>query len=280
VCVCVSDMISLSALATSRLHQQAKTQSTSDVSPYKPTLRQLEAYFAWIKACGGWENKPDFPAWDGLSSTAKMRFHKTVDRSENDRFSGGQYDGPYSGFDIDVILRTQNNSKKWSIEHVLPRSKVNGRNTGKAENDWFGWDVATRGRNSQRGNLPLVLWPTPSLSIGVVNFDGEKHYNPLEEHKARLARRWIYSRATYGLDDSLAPPSDAQRKHAREIGALCSSASLSYAEKRLHSFLTTRVEQELGKDWKNPLNTSPEHRKLFLDNEEFLGFVFQLRNFQ
>lgn len=266
--------MSLSALALWKLHDASSAESAR----YRPTLGQLASYFKWIKACGGWENKPAFPPWKSLDSDDKMAFHRTVDRSENDRFSRGQYEGPYSGLDIDVILRTENYSKKWSVEHVLPRSLVNGREGGAAENDWFGWDVAARGKNSERGNLPLVLWPWPELRVGVVDIEGETHYNPLEEHKARLARRWIYTRATYALDDSIAPPSNAQKKHSRDIAALCIATPLSYAEKRLHSFLSKRVEDELGKAWENPLNRSPEDRTLFLRDPEFLAVVFQERS--
>jgi hypothetical protein len=146
----------------------------------------------------------------------------------------------------------------YSIEHVVPRSMVNGKSPGRAEDDFFGWDLADRHANSDRSNLPLVLWPLQHISgRGRVWISGELHYNPLEEHKARLARRWIYIRCTYFLDDDIDLPSDAQQKNIKLIieTAKTRNSTQRYAEERLHMFLVQRCKSEYSVDWKNPLET-------------------------
>lgn len=265
----------MTELALCKLRETVDGTHASGVDRFEPTLRQLAAHVEWIRACGGWRNKPVFPPWSSLSSDDKMAFHKTVDESENDRFSRGQYFGPYCGLDIDQILAAEQPARRWSIEHVLPRSKINGRAPGAAENDWFAWDVATRGANARRGNLPLVLWPTPGEPVGVVIYDGERHFNPLEEHKARLARRWTYCRATYALEDALERPSRAQVYNRERIARLCAETAVGYAEERLHLFLIERVKKEFDKTWKNPLNGTIQDRRTFLSDEAFLDLIFQ-----
>jgi hypothetical protein len=199
----------------------------------------------WHALCGS-----RLPSWVRFGSSAeKKAFRLLADRSENDRFSAGQYQLPYSGDDVDTMFR----DRTWSIEHVLPRSLVNGRAPGAAEDDPFGWDVATRSMNSKRSNLPLVLWDAPAVPVGRVDIGGVPHFNPLAEHRDRLARRWLYLRATYAEVDALDPPSAAQRAHADAIVALVARSRLSYAEGRLHGLLEERVKEKYGVEWSNPL---------------------------
>ena len=229
------------------------------------------AWEKWIEACtaaGGYYSRPDFKIWKYVKGKEKRKFYDLINRAENDRFSNGQYQGPYSADDIDVIMK----NKKWSIEHVLPRFLVNGRAPGEAEEDWLGWDVADRDANSARSSLPLVLWPTPDLPAGRVRIDGVVHYNPIEEHKARLARKWLFLRATYSNVDCLEPPSAAQKIHALETIKNVRSVRIGYAESRFQVFLQEYVAERFKTTWKNPLyGANPE---LFLDNEEWRALVF------
>lgn len=202
--------------------------------------------------CGGWENIPTFKRWGDTDE--KRAFRELVDQSENDRFSIGQYNSPYTNKDVDVLI----GEETYSIEHVVPRSVINSKNPGRAEDDFYGWDLADRHANSDRSNLPLVLWPLEHVSDrGRVWISGELHYNPLEEHKARLARRWIYIRCTYFLEDDIDPPSKAQQKHIKDIVKIAKTQNLTqrYAEERLHLLLSKRCHEEYGVNWKNPLNT-------------------------
>jgi hypothetical protein len=191
--------------------------------------------------------------------------------SETDDLPTGQYECPYSGLDIDELLRTET----WSIEHVIPRSLINAREPGQGENDLFGWEPETRRLNAMRSNLPLILWPTPDLPVGRVQVDGgdTQHYNPLEAHKPRLARRWMYIRATYGLDDDIAPPTMAQKQHSAEIVELVRNTPVGYAEARMAEFTSRYVYNTYGAVWENALYTADAAQ--FLRDDNWLSFVFQ-----
>lgn len=204
---------------------------------------ESDTHARWLEACGG--HLPWFKEWKRVRK-GKKTFRELANASENDRFSLGQYVTPYSRYDIDRVLR----EKTWSIEHVLPRSFVNGRDPGRAEDDVFGWMVATRSGNATRSNLPLVLWELdPSeFWVGVVVLeDGVTYYNPPNESKPVLARKWLYERATYGEIDQLKRPSTAQFDNRSAISAMANS-NIGYAEERLHLMLSERAG-----GWKNPL---------------------------
>jgi hypothetical protein len=191
-----------------------------------PTKRTL-AWEAWMKACtdgNGIGSRPDVKAWKKTRAKDKQTFYNLIDRSENDRFSMGQYNTPYTGQDIDIIMQ----NRSWSIEHTLPRSFVNGRSPGEAEDDWLGWDVADRRANSTRSNLPLVLWKTPDLKVGKVDINGEIHFNPIDDFKARLARRWLFLRATYSEIDDIDPypVTEGSRQAECTIGVRCCQQNL------------------------------------------------------
>lgn len=208
----------------------------------------------WVDACtdgGGWSARPAFRTWRSVSATQKHRFYHLINQSENDRFSAGQYNGPYTDDDIDVILQTG----RWSIEHVLPRAVVNGRAPGEAEEDWLGWDVADSRANSGRSNLPLVLWPTPGMETGRVRFedDPQTHFNPVAAHKARLARKWLFLRATYSRIDRIDVPSVSQRRYADAIIANVRETRIGYAERRFQVLLEEEVSSSSAAKWSNPL---------------------------
>lgn len=215
-------------------------------TPAPPTLRQR-----WLDACGS--RMPAFKRWKKLRGADKFRLlHHIALASEDDaRSAAGQYLGPYTEIDVDDIIA----ARLWSVEHVLPRSMVNGRAPGRAEDDPLGWVVATRGANSRRSNLPLVLWIDGASRVGgaddVATHGGEMHYVPPERQRARLARKWLYLRATYSDLDNLSPPTAAQRARIQDIIDLARDAPVGVAEQRAHDELV-RV---LGGGWRNPLLT-------------------------
>lgn len=237
----------------------------------------VDAHTAWLRACGTHETTapPPFKGWMWTTANDKRRFYQAVQFSENDRFSLGDYMMPYSpGKDVDALLRDE----KWSIEHVLPRSRINGTEPGDAENDFFAWEPAYRGKNSSRGNLPLVLWPMPEeTGVGRVDVetDGviETHFNPVENVKARLARRWLYVRATYSSIDELDTPSLAQHAHKQDILDLVTNTRFDYAEERLNFRLSELTWNVFEQIWRNPLYL-PERRKRFFSDPAWLALVF------
>ena len=146
-----------------------------------------------------------------------------------DEDDGGNYLTAYEEVDIDDL------GFRRSVEHVLPRSRAGW--SRQAKNDPLGWIEATRRANSSRGNLPLLLW----------DGEAEGHFSPPLAQRARLARKWLFLRATYkGLD----PPSDAQM---RNLGAIFEAAKEppGRAEVRVNEI----YKRELG--WSNPLITDP-----------------------
>ena len=205
----------------------------------------------WLEACGAGRRIPKFLKFG--NSNEKKIFRQLVNEAENDRFSVGQYNSPYANKDVDRLIK----QRTYSIEHIVPRSFVNGRASGAAEDDFFGWDLADVDANRDRSNLPLVLWKLgDGAKPGRILIAGELHYNPIEEHKPRLARRWIYIRLTYALEDDIAPPSIQQIEHMQEIinVAKVHNPRQRYAENRLHKLLSKRCREKYGIDWKNPLN--------------------------
>jgi len=241
---------------------------TVGATTQRPGLAGLRFYFRWIAACGGWDNTPVFTKWG--SSSEKRAFRGLVNKAENDRFSVGQYNGPYTNTDVDQLI----DQKTYSVEHIIPRSMVNDRDPGRAEDDFFGWDLAHRDANSERSNLPLVLWNSKSLTEpGRSWVSGELHYNPLEEHKPRLARRWIYIRLTYYIDGDIDPPSEAQINHMHEITQMAKRQNpvQRYAEKRLHALLVQRCKEKYGVDWQNPLHD--DQRDALLDDPQIISIL-------
>lgn len=208
------------------------------------TYDEWDAAKEWRTLCG--TNRPQWKKWG--NTREKTMFRVMANKSENDRFSSGQYTLPYSLDDVDKMIRDET----WSVEHILPRSLVNGKMPGAAEDDLFSWDVAHRTLNAVRSNLPLCLWPN-DMRVGVVAVDGVKHFNPPSDNRDRLARRWLYVRATYQGINHLAPPSAAQLAHADAIIELVRASPLSYAEKRFHGLLVAYVRDAYGVRWRNPL---------------------------
>ena len=210
----------------------------------------------WLAACG---KRPVLKQWDRLSGSDKRRLLHDVAMQAN--VPGGAYLTAYEQRNIADVMREQ----QYSSEHVVPRSHVNGNEPGAAENDMIGLVEATRASNSRRSNYPLVLWPDEpgTMSYGIVRIDGEIHFAPPSAQRGRLARKWLFVRATY---TGIQPPSAAQQRHASEIVALAHRDPPSAAELRVHDIYKT----EFG--WFNPLLEPDASR--FYDSASWRALVF------
>lgn len=196
----------------------------------------------WIKRCG---TRPAFKSWHGLRGKHKRRLlHSVAAEADDDVSVDGNYLSAYEQMDIDDVLA----GSKWSVEHVVPRSHINGSAPGPGENDPIGWIEATREANSERSNYPLYLWPDPDGSIAppntLVRVDGKLHYVPPFEQRGRLARKWLFIRATYMDVDA---PSTAQQRRAADIVSLAKHAAIQPAERRVNE----HYRETFG--WANPL---------------------------
>lgn len=215
----------------------------------------------WRNACG--KRRPNFKSWKRLSGSEKMRLlHLIAAEADDDEIANGDYTTPYDELDIDDVLKT----RVWSVEHVVPRSHVHDRKGGAA-NDPLGWITATRTANSRRSNYPLMLWPDQvdgkfAIPGTLVRFEGELHFVPPANQRARLARKWLYIRATYAGD--LTPPSRAQVKYAAEIVAWAKTFPVQKAEQRVNNILeeTFQWSNPLLKEWKNQFYDDVEWRSL------------------
>ena len=189
-----------------------------------PTLA-LSPQDRWLAACG---TRPTLARWKNMRGRHKFSLLHSVAMQADDE-ENGNYLTAYEQIDIDDI------GLRRSVEHVLPRSRA-GAN-GKAKNDPNGWAVATQRANSSRGNLPLVLW----------DGEAEGHFSPPMEQRARLARKWLFLRATYsGLD----PPSVEQLRNLTAIFEMAKEPP-GRAEARVNEI----YRRELG--WSNPLIPNP-----------------------
>lgn len=221
----------------------------------------------WLKACGA--ERPNFKSWENLTGKDKKRFMHAVAAEADEDEPGptgedGNYVTPYDELDIDEVL----GKEVWSVEHVVPRSDVISEDTS-AKDDPIGWMTATRTANSRRSNYPLMLWPDQhngqlALPRTLVRFEGELHYVPPLEQRARIARKWMYMRATYSGD--LKPPSRAQRLYSAQIVAWAKAYPIQPAEQRVNDLHDSMFE------WSNPLlKPNPEE---WYDNVEWRHLMF------
>ena len=205
----------------------------------------------WLKACGV---RPRFRNWRNLRGSQKRTLlHDVARLADDDTTADGDYVSAYEQVDIDDMFA---GNSQWSVEHVVPRSHIDGRRAHAAENDPIGWIEATASANSRRSNYPLYLWPdvesegvagagvSIALPNTLVRVDGEIHYVPPMEQRARLARKWLFIRATYpGID----PPSAAQKARGSQIVALAKHYPVQPAELRVNK----HYRDTMG--WANPL---------------------------
>jgi endonuclease I len=183
---------------------------------------------AWLKATGR-DLRPATKSWKNFRGDDKYRLvHGIAKASQED---AGDYLSPYLHVDIHVLL----DEKRYSVEHVVPRSKCSD-----AEGDAWNFVEAERSENSRRSNLPLKLWPDLEDDVSTQAFetyDGQVHYVPPLEERARLARKWLYTRATYHCT----PMSKAQRAHLSEIIALCKAWPPSATERAVARLLQAKT---------------------------------------
>lgn len=155
---------------------------------------------------------PRFKPWDELRSEDKYAcMHGLAERLPT-----ATYLSPYR----ESTIGDMKERGAWSVEHVWPRSKVDKSTPLGVQciSDPLGWMTADRSANSQRSNLPLLLWRMPGEGVSTsssaldgrnlaalsvllfasrVNVDREQSYAPLLRERARIARKWLYIRATY-----------------------------------------------------------------------------------
>ena len=195
----------------------------------------------WLAACGA---RAGFRPWAKMSAKDKKSLlHSVAAVADDVTSANGRYLTAYEQLDIDQL------GGRGTVEHVVPRSHVYGSAPGAAEDDPVGWVEATQRANSGRSNLPLYLWEDPlsssiALPLTQVTVDGEKHFVPPYQQRARLARKWLFIRATY---DGIQEPSAAQKKNMHLIMAHAKHYPIDTAERRVNEY----YRQHLG--WANPL---------------------------
>ena len=118
--------------------------------------------------------------------------------------------------------------------------------------------------NSRRRNLPLYIWyeegeegdeqdgkkdGTQEITRVIC---GEKHFIPpcSQRGLARLARKWLYMRATYG--NVISPPSQAQQQNFHKIVALAKHYNPYPAEIAMNELYDKTISR------RNPLINSHE----------------------
>ena len=213
----------------------------------------------WKHACG---HRPEFARWRNMRSTHKHDLlHSVASAADNDRTEDGNYVTAYNEMHIVDLIAT----RQWSVEHVVPRSHVR---SGLASSDPIGWIEATRSANSRRSNLPLYLWQENAVVVEneVVDVDGVSHFVPPMAQRARLARKWLFIRATY-VGGQLSPPSVAQTKHAAAIIAHAKDTPIQEAESRMNRM----YREMLG--WANPL--LEDGASVWFDDPSWQKLIFQ-----
>lgn len=211
-----------------------------------------DAYAAWIKACGGETGRPHLTRWRQLRGADKHRLLHTPARE-----AACRYRGPYTGRSVDELLQ----QRKHSVEHVLPRSRANGPDASDMAADPLGWVSADRRANSRRSNLPLQLWID-------VNGEVPGHYVPPVGERSRLARKWLFLRATYAYEN-LMPPTDEQYENRELIVALARNEE-AFPVSACERAMNEHYQETLG--WQNPLLTADANA--WYDSEAWRRLVF------
>jgi len=210
----------------------------------------------WRAACarGGEQSGiPPLPKYKSMRRPLKDDLIYDAAREDDEYFT------PYTHSHVETLL----DQNRHSIEHVVPQSHYDDRETAIGPRDPNGWLVAERRENSVRNNDPLLLWPELNgpFALG--------HYDVPEEERARVARKWLYTRFQYAHELRGHPPSRAQRAKAAELCAWALNSGPSDAELRMND----EIFDDLS--WSNPLIC--EHRAdraVFLDNPEFRHAIF------
>lgn len=225
--------------------------SVSGSTFVSPDLREQ-----WRSACarGGDQNGiPPLPRYKSMRRPLKDDL--IYDAAGED----DEYYTPYTHSRVETLL----DQNRHSIEHVVPQAHYDNRKAAIGPRDPNGWVVAERRENSVRSDHPLLLWP---------EFDGPfalGHYEVPVEERARVARKWLYTRFQYAHELTKHPPSRAQRAKAAELCAWALNHKPSEAELRMNN----EIFADLG--WSNPLIAGDAaDRAVFLDNPEFRYAIF------
>lgn len=239
-------------------HGRWKQEQTIGI---RPSIMQQ-----WEKACGG--RKPVFKRWERCDSKDKFALLYDLALKASKQVDLKSYTAAYSNVPIQEVMSATEWGDKHSVEHVVPRSHVAGSDSHVAEDDPNGWIVATRSANSTRSNHPLYLWFESSSRMPLTDFVyyDVSHFFVPEENRARVARKWLYMRATYSDSGALQPMSNAQREHFSRIIALVEQHPPSDIEKAVDAQLRGMF------GWSNPLIHSPNPND-WLGNPEWRSLI-------
>ena len=213
------------------------------LSPSKCSSVNMKVIAAAWREATARDRSPDTMSWSSFRASDKRTLVHDVAKASQD--ADRQYRTPYLQVDIDTLL----DEDRYSVEHVVPRSRCHD-----AEGDVWNFVEADRYENSRRSNLPLMLWPDLHSRIcklrpgdlctkHMATHNDERHYVPPLAQRARLARKWLYTRATYNCLEM----SKAQRENLGNIIALCKRSPPSETELAVARIL----EAETGT--RNPL---------------------------
>ena len=178
----------------------------------------------WLRAVG---ERPDLPAWKRVGRRKHAWLHDLA-------LAADGYESAYEEVPAKALM-AQN---RYSVEHVVPRSKID--DASDAEADPFAWVMASRKANARRSNYPLKLWPDAPWEVVAENsfqvIDGEAHYVPPADQRARLARKFLYVHATY--PHATETPSVAQLRHLDQIVRLAHDYPVQKAEQQVADALS------------------------------------------
>jgi hypothetical protein len=246
--------------------QMASLPSLVSLSLESTAQQKKPIQVRWYEACGRGESMPIYKQWNSLRADDKATLlHRIAEAADDDEDPTNSYLTPYELIDTDDV-RLQ---RLWSVEHIVPRSHTHG---AVAKNDPNGWIQATRKANSARGNMPLVLWRLVGEEKGsmdkpsntVWREGGHAFYVPPLWQRARLARKWLYIRATYGAD--VKPMHPVQRAHLHEILTLVEEDGPSLVEIRVNNIIMYKT------GWSNPL-IDAEKAALFLNDSDWVDML-------
>ncbi len=225
----------------------------------------------WLEACG---NFPEhgFRPWATLTAKQKAdSFYNIALMAEQS--SGQAYVDPYTNSNLLDLFNANEHRDMKSIEHVYPRSQICGSSPHPAEDDPNGWVTVTQGANSRRGSHPLLLWESLDGQVPIfslVKIEGETHYVPPVEHRARLARVWMYVLATYSGQKAFRPLSKAQRTNLNLIISYANVYPVSTIEKHMNR----EMHNKFG--WSNPLICADSDPSVWYENVEWRRLLINL----
>lgn len=195
------------------MHLPTLSLYTNDFPPKDAATR------LWLQAVG---ERPTLPRWKSVRHRKHAWLHALALKAKG-------YASAYEELPVENLMADH----RYSVEHVVPRSKID--DASDAEADPYNWIQATRRANSRRSNHPLKLWPDepgvprPSTSFELI--DGQLHYLPPANQRARIARKWLYTHATYPHE--IDAPSVAQLRNLSKIVALARDTPILLPEQQV-----------------------------------------------